>query len=206
MKRAWKAAAFVTVALIPIPAFAQSSPSGAALPARLSPATRVAIERLADSLKTAGVPSSPLFDKAAEGVLKNADDARILVAIRSLARELGTASALLGAAASEAEVVSAASALRAGVSTQAVQKIVARRNRGSGSDGRLSLSFIILADFASRGVPVDAAVNAVDGLLARGAGGSELTAFRVGVERDLLAGRDALSTLATRADGVLRRR
>lgn len=209
MKRIRNAAIYVVCAMIPmLPmlSHAQSSPRPAQLPSRLLPATRVTIERLADSLTAAGVPSSSLYDKAAEGVLKNADDARILVAVRSLARELGTASSLLGASAPEAEVVSAASALRAGVSTQAVQKLVARRTRNGAGDGRLSLSFIILADFASRGVPVDAAVNAVDGLLARGAGGTELTAFRVGVERDLQAGRDALSTLTSRADGVLRRR
>lgn len=199
-------AAFVVCAVLPCATFAQSAPTTGQLPSRLLPATRNAIERLADSLKSSGVPSDPLFDKAAEGVLKNADDARILAAVRSLARELGTASSLLGTSAPVTDVVSAASALRAGVSVQAVQKLAARRSKTGDTDGRLSLSFIILADFASRGVPVDAAVNAVDGLLARGAGGNELTAFRVGVERDLLAGRDALSTLTTRADGVLRRR
>lgn len=176
------------------------------LPARLLPATRAAIEHLADSLRTAGVPAEPIYDKAAEGVLKDADDARILAATRTLARELGTASSLLGANAQLSDVVSAASALRAGVPVRAVKKLVGRRTKNSDADGRLALSFIILVDFASRGVPVDAAVTAVDGLLAKGAGGSELTTFRNGVERDLQAGRDIGKTLTTRAEGAMRRR
>lgn len=184
----------------------QPPKSSTQLPARLSPQTRTAIEHLADSLRNAGVPADPLYDKAAEGVLKNIDDARILAATRTLARELGTAATLLGPSAGVSDVVSAASALSAGVPAKAIQKLAARRSKGGESDGRLVLSFIILVDFASRGVPIDAAVKAVDGLLARGAGGPELTAFRTGVERDLLAGRDIGTTLTTRAEGVLRRR
>lgn len=191
---------------VSIRAEAQSQPAPQ-LPARIGAVGRATIERLADSLRTAGVPSAPLFDKAAEGVLKGADDARIVTATRTLARELGAASALLGPSSSVSDVVSAASALRAGVPPVSIRRIAARNQRDGASgvgDGRLSLSFIILADFASRKVPIDAAVNAVDGLLARGAGGAELSAFRVGVERDLLAGRDARVTLTSRAEGVLR--
>lgn len=194
----------VLAAQLPAVSLAQSTP--VQFPARLLPATRATIEHLADSLRSAGIPAAPLYDKAAEGVLKNADDARILAAIRTLARELGTASSLFGASASASDVVSAASALRAGVPESAVQKIATRRTKSGDSDGRLSLSFIILADFVARGVPVDAAVTAVDGLLARGAGVTELTAFGVGVGRDLLAGKDPRATLTTRAEGVLRRR
>ena len=39
----------------------------------LSPALRAAVDRLADSARTAGVPVEPLYLKAAEGVLKGAD-------------------------------------------------------------------------------------------------------------------------------------
>lgn len=199
-------ASFLFALQAPATLLAQAAATSPQLPTRLLPVTRATIEHLADSLRVAGVPSAPLYDKAAEGVLKNADDARIVAAVRILARELGTASSLLGASASVSDVVSAASALRAGVPVPAIQKLATRQTKSTEADGRLSLSFIILADFASRGVPVDAAVSAVDGLLARGAGGTELTAFRVGVERDLLAGRDARATLTTRAEGVLRRR
>lgn len=175
------------------------------LPAKLQPATRATIERLADSLQSVGVPSSPLYDKAAEGVLKGADDTRIIAAVRSLARELGVASTVMGASAPVSDIVSAASALRAGVSLSAAQKIASRRAKNTSTDERTALSFIILADFASRGVPVDAAVNTIDGLLAKGASGAELSQFSNGVIRDLMAGRDARSTLHNRADVILRK-
>ncbi|MEP6832594.1 MAG: hypothetical protein ABJB74_04330 [Gemmatimonas sp.] len=189
-----------------VPSTASANTQALSLPARLTPQTRTAIEKLADSLRAAGVPADPLYDKAAEGVLKNGDDVRILAAIRTLARDLRTASSLLGTTAPASDVVNAASALSAGVPVSAVQRLVKRRANSGELDGRLALSFIILADFASRDVPVDAAVKAVDGLLARGAGVAELTAFRTGVERDLSAGRDVGTTLTTRAEGVLRRR
>lgn len=175
------------------------------LPAKLQPSTRATIEKLADSLHSAGVPSAPLYDKAAEGVLKGADDTRIIAAVRSLARELGIASTVMGASAPVSDIVSAASALRAGVPLSAAQKIASRRAKNTSADERTALSFIILADFATRGVPVDAAVNAIDGLLAKGASGAELTQFSNGVIRDLMAGRDARSTLLNRADLILRK-
>lgn len=197
---------------MPSLAHAQATPpsnttesSATRLPERLSANTRSIIQRLADSLTQARIPSNPLFDKAAEGVLKGAEDERIVAAVRALARELGVAANLLGPSASVSDVISAAGALRADVPLAAVRKIAERGAKSGASDGRLALSFIILADFASRGVPVDATVNAVDGLLARGAGGAELSAFRAGVERDLSAGRDARTTLLNRAEGVLRR-
>ncbi|MEP6763499.1 MAG: hypothetical protein ABJB66_04260 [Gemmatimonadaceae bacterium] len=190
-----------------LPFVARAQQSGIPqLPVRIGASARATIEHLADSLRSAGIPSDPIYDKAAEGVLKGADDARIVAATRSLAKELGAASLLLGPGASTSDVVSAASALRAGVPAPDIQRLGTRRIKSQATDGRLALSFIILADFASRGVPVDAAFIAVDGLLARGAGGAELTAFRSGVERDLLAGRDARATLTTRAEGVLKRK
>ena len=184
---------------------AQTPTPSPQLPAKLQPATRAIIEKLADSLQNAGVPSSPLYDTAAEGVLKGADDARIIAAVRSLTRELGVASSLLGSSAPESDIVSAASALRAGVPVTAAQKIASRRAKNAAFDERTARSFIILADFASRGVPLDAAVNAIDGLLVKGASSNELTQFSDGVIRDLQAGRDARATLLNRANLVLRK-
>lgn len=175
-------------------------------PLKVSPATRVAIDRLADSVRQAGMPwEAMLYDKAAEGVLKGASESSIVAAVRTLTRELSTASNLLGSTASVSDIVSAASALRAGVPLSAAQRLVARTTKGGTADTRLASAFIIITDFASRGVPIDAAVNAVDGLLARGAERAELDAFRSGVVRDLLSGRDARTTLQTRAEVVMRR-
>lgn len=168
------------------------------LPARLAPETRAAVARLADSLRIAGVPADPIYAKAAEGVLKGADDARILVAVRVLARELGEARATLGPGVTTAELVAAASALHAGVPAATLARLHATPRRGG-----LALSFVVLADLTGRGVPPAAAASAVGTLLQRGAADQELVAFRTGVEHDLLAGRSAEAAMQARAAGVL---
>jgi hypothetical protein len=173
--------------------------SAQSLPARLGTPARETIERLADSVRAAGVPWEPLYDKAAEGVLKGADDARIVTAVRGLARDLGEARAALGPNAPPNDVVSAASAARAGIPLSALQRLRVRHRSGA-----VALSYIVLADLAARGVPPAIAVSSVDALLANGAGTVELTAFRSGVERDLEAGRDAGAATSARAQSVLR--
>ena len=48
---------------------------------------RVAIDRLIDSARTAGLPTGPLISKLQEGVLKGASDERILLAVQAQVRE-----------------------------------------------------------------------------------------------------------------------
>jgi hypothetical protein len=170
-----------------------------ALPPRLGAPARAAIERLADSLRAEGVPSDPLYAKAAEGVLKGADDARIVQAARRLARELADAHAALGPGARADEVVAAASALHAGLPPAALQRLRDARGRRAS----LALTYVVAADLATRGVPAAAVAASLDALLARGAADAELTAFRTGVERDLGAGRDAQSALGARTQHAL---
>src|SRR6476659_9419397 len=86
------AALVMTSVLLASNAHAQAN----VLPQRLSPDVRATIERLMDSVRAAGLPTGPLADKAAEGVLKGADDQRILVAVRMLTHELGEARTILG--------------------------------------------------------------------------------------------------------------
>src|SRR5690606_18089936 len=117
--------------LTPSPGLAQAT-GRPELPERLQPATRGAIERLADSLRGDGLPWEPLYAKSAEGVLKGADDARILRAVRSLARELGDASAALGPSAAPAEVVAGASALHAGVPPADLRRLARTRASRTG--------------------------------------------------------------------------
>ena len=62
-----------------------SAQGRADLPARLQPASRAAIVRLADSLAAERLPIAPVYDKAAEGALKGADDRRIVAAVREVA-------------------------------------------------------------------------------------------------------------------------
>lgn len=157
------------------------------LPDRLQPATRTVIEQLADSLRSAGLPDDPVYSKAAEGVLKGADDARILVVVRSLARELGDARQALGAGASEAEIVAGASALHAGVPTADLRRMRDRQPRDASTS--LAVPLTVLADMITRGVPPNDAAASVNALLARRVHDADFQALRVGVERDISAGR-----------------
>ena len=169
----------------------------ATLPARLGADAREAIVRLADSLRVAGVPAEPLYAKAAEGVLKGADDARIVTAVRTLARELTQARAALGTAAPAGDVLAAASALHAGVPAAAI-----RRLRDAGA-GPLALPLVVLADLAARGVPPAGAAGSIAELLARGASDAELNGYRAGVERDIASGRDARTAADARLQATL---
>src|SRR6185437_5079601 len=100
------------VALLALPPHLQAQ-STTTTTAQLPPALDAAVNRIADSVRASGVPRDPLVSKAAEGVLKGADDARILDVVRRFARELATARAALGTCATTPELVAAASALHA---------------------------------------------------------------------------------------------
>ena len=121
------------------PASAQTSAGGAAAGAarleRLAPAAREAVVRIADSARASGLPVEPLYSKAEEGAFKRATDAQIVAAVRALARALADARTALGAESTADELVAGASALRAGVSTDALRRLGATRGSGSGSGG-----------------------------------------------------------------------
>lgn len=176
------ASALVAAALVGMPLAAQTRTP--ALPDRLQADTREVIRRLADSLSTAGVPIEPLYDKAAEGVLKGADDARILRAVRSLAAELTASRAALGTRASRAEILAGASALHAGVPDDEL-----RRLAKAGGDGRaLAVPLTVLADLVTRRVPPAVAVSSVEALVERGASDDAFTVLRAEVQKDILSG------------------
>jgi hypothetical protein len=193
MPRLLAAALAALLLAAPTRAYAQD----ATLPARLGGEAREAIGRLADSLRAVGVPAAPLYAKAAEGVLKGADDARIVVAVRTLARELGHARTVLGAAAPSGDVVAAASALHAGVPVASIRRL---REAGPGS---IALPLVMLADLAARGVPAATAAGSIAELVSRGASEAELSGFRAGVERDIASGRDARAAADARLQAAL---
>ena len=169
------------------------------LPAQLAPATRQAIERLADSVRAARLPSDPIYAKAAEGVLKRAEDARILAAVHRLARALGDARRALGDDADEAELVAGASALQSGVPAAMLRRL--REAQRPSPRRSLATPLIVLADLVTRRVPPGVAAAAIDSLVARSAPGEDFTALRAAVERDIDAGRapDAATLLRTRS-------
>ena len=176
------------------------------LPTQLGPATRQAITRLGDSLRASRLPDEPLYAKAAEGVLKGADDTRILSAVRTLARELGEARASLGNDADTAELVAAASALHVGA-TPAMLKGLRDTHAATASAGggtSLATPLVALADLLTRRVPAQVAAAAIDSLVARGAPTDDFAALRAAVERDIDAGRAPEASVLARTQGLLR--
>ena len=178
--------------------------AGAVLPERLSPATRTSIERLADSLAREGLPSYALRDKAAEGVLKGADDARILLAVASLAARLRESRALLGSTARDDELIASSSALYAGVPSNGIAKLISAQQRRGSAGTSLSVPLTVLAELASARVPADVALASVDALLARGARDADFGAFRLSVERDIRSGRSPKDAVSTGMQSTLR--
>jgi hypothetical protein len=178
--------------------------TAAELPARLAPGTRQAIMHLGDSLRTVGLPDAPLYAKAAEGVLKGAADARILVVLRSLARELGDARSSLGSGATEAELVAGASALHVGASPAMLRQLRETHVSAAGEATSLATPLVALADLLARRVPAAAAAAAIDSLVARGAPSDDFAALRAAVERDIDAGRAPEASVVQRTQGLLR--
>ena len=149
---------------------------------QLAPSLKAAVDRLADSVRAFGLPTDPLFAKAAEGTLKGADEQRVMVAVRRLVRELSDAKGALGDGATSAELEAGASALHAGVGLE----LVARLKRAT--SGRLVMPLVTLADMVARNVSPSAAVASIEALLRRGAGDGQFAGLRSDVERDIAAG------------------
>jgi hypothetical protein len=159
-----------------------------ALPQRLGPDARVAIERVIDSASLAGLPTLPLVDKAAEGVLKGADDQRIVIAVRGLARELGEARDVLGSAADGALLGATASALHAGARADELRQIARPGGAAPPDAHTVAAAFVALADLVTKRISPVAATSAVAELLRRRAKDADFTALRGDVDRDIRGG------------------
>jgi hypothetical protein len=198
----------ITVIALPLgnatPLHAQRTTLNASdLPSQLSPAARQMIARLGDSLRAARLPDEPLYAKAAEGVLKGAEEARIVTAVRTLARELGEARAALGSGIDAADLVAAASALHVGA-TPAMLTQLRDTQRAAGARTSLATPLVALADLLSRRVPPPAAASAIGALVARRAPSDDFAALRAGVERDIDAGRAPEAAVLQRAQALVR--
>jgi hypothetical protein len=169
------------------------------LAGRLDESTRSAVTAIVDSMRRAGVPATPLVNKALEGASKGADGARIVAAVRALAGDLGRARAALGREAAEPELVAGAAALRAGAAPAFLEQL-----RGNYPKESLVVPLAVMADLVTRGVPADTATRSVLALMREGVRDADLVAFRQSVERDIALGAPAggaASTLASPASG-----
>lgn len=191
-------AAIGMTALMSAAAVAQSPT--AELEGRISAATRDTIDRLIDSARAVGLPTGPIAAKAAEGVLKKVDDARIIRAVRNLVRQLATARTVLPRESGTGTLVAAANALQAGVSTRALARLAAASPE---NDAALAVGFVTLADLVASNVPPEAAASSIEQLLQRRAPETQMAALRSAVARDIQAGRSPEDALATRTKAVV---
>ncbi len=164
---------------------------------RLDPDTRASVLALVDSARSAGLPVEPLVQRSLEGVMKGAEGARIVIAVRRLAGDLQSARGALGVAASPPELEAGAAALRAGAPPSVLARLrVARRPP-------LTMALAVLADLVASGVPVDRAAAAVL-TLAPTARDADLLEFRRAVERDIALGTPPAAATAVRLDASAR--
>lgn len=163
---------------------------------RLDSVTVAALGTIIDSARGADLPVEPLIQRALEGAAKHAPGARIVAAIRLLATELRDARAALGTASTPAELVAAASALRAGVRSTDLAQF--RRRRGTS----LTVPLAAVTDLVTSGVPPDSAAAAVLALagLARD---EQIVDFRRAVERDIALGAPPAAAAAVRVNAAL---
>jgi hypothetical protein len=167
------------------------------LPPRIAPEVRSTLERLIDSVRAVGLPTGPLADKAAEGVLKGAADERILIAVRMLTRELGEARAILGSASDPALLTAMASALHAGAAPGELRRIA--RPPGATLDGHtLATALVTLVDLVAKRIPPLSATNAVNELLRRRATDDQFVVLRSEVEQDIRGGSEPEAALTKR--------
>jgi hypothetical protein len=168
--------------------------------ATLSRPARTAVERTADSLRVEGLPGDAVVARAAEGILKGADEPRILGAVHRLASELRAGRAAIGNGATSSEIVAAASALHAGASAEMIRQLHAAAP--DGPSGRLTVPLVVLADLVSRGTPVKVAGESVASLLSHRATDDDFQLLRAGVERDIFAGNDPAAAALARTRAV----
>jgi hypothetical protein len=181
----WRIVSFSALYLAGFVASGSAQP--VTLPSRLAPETRAALERLIDSARTAGLPVAPLADRAAEGVLKGGDDQRILIAVRTLARELGEARSVLGSATDVTILTATASALHAGASSAELRRLA--HPPGSAPDPHtLATAFVTLTDLVAKHISPPAATTAVGELLKRRATDDQFVVLRSEVEQDIRGG------------------
>lgn len=199
----------IVAALCAVSAQAQSPAVHPLSPAdftQLSAHTREAIARLGDSVRAAGLPDQPLYAKAAEGILKQASEIRILTVVRALARDLGEARESLGANADEAELVAAASLLHIGAPPTVLRRLNAARSAAGQHGESMSLAepLVALVDLMARGVPATIAEPAIDSLVTKRAPSTDFAALRAAVQRDIAAGRSPEASMAARTQTLLR--
>jgi hypothetical protein len=167
-----------------------------------SASLRDRIDRIADSARVQRLPTEPLYSKAAEGVLKGADEARIVQAVSGLARDLRDARLALGASVTDAELVAAASVIHSGMDVPTLRAFFTKRE-GRPQGESFVMPLVVLSDLLARHVTQDVATSSLSNLLERGAKDAELTNLRREIERDISGGQAPDVAARMRTDAAL---
>ncbi len=165
------------------------------LPSTLGSAARSMIVGVMDSARAAGLPTAPLADKAAEGVLKGADDARIVAAVRSLARELREARDILGVARNPALLGTVASAVHAGIPESDLRGLAHPVHGEPPSPEVLESALVTAVDLVAKHVEPTAATASIRALLDRHAPAAQFVELRTEVDQAIRAGQSPAAAL-----------
>jgi hypothetical protein len=191
-------------AMITLVAMRARAQGHAALPTGLEPQTRQIVEQLADSLHAVGLPADAVYAKVAEGKLKQATDAQIIVAVRSLARRFGEIRAGLGESIDAAAMSAAATALSSGVPLPAIRGLRDAAGGPRDTNADFATALVTLTDLISQRVPATSATLAVQSLLARRAPADQYARLRIGVTDDIVAGRSPDQAVRARTEAIVR--
>jgi hypothetical protein len=174
------------------------------LAAKLSPEARTAIQALMDSARVAGLPIAPLADKTYEGVLKGADEHRIVTAVQSLFHRLSDARDILGSAKDPVLLGAVASALQAGVGAADVRRIVGPVDGNASDPHTVAGALITVVDLVAKHVAPSAASASITELLRRHATEQQLVTLRGQVEQDIMDGQSPEVALTLRTTAYVK--
>lgn len=167
---------------------------------RLDPATREAVSAAIEGARREGLPTEPLVDKALEGLSKKAPSQAIVRVVNSWLMDLRRARQALGPASTPADVQAGATALRAGFSTQELEKL-----REAKSGTRLAAALNTGSYLVNRGVPADTISSIIVRLVLASANEDQLYALRQDIERDISGGVSAVTAASLRGAGLEQR-
>ena len=192
--------ALAALLVAPVAAGAQEAPRAPdpRIAARFTGEHRARLEAILDSARAADIPAEPLVQRALEGASRRLPPARIVTAVAGLAERLRLARRALGAPASEADLLAAASALHAGIEPATLERLA--RSRGSAG---VALPLIVLVDIVERGVPQDTAERVILSLSDPRVADADFQALRQSILGDIGSGAPAGVAAAARARGLL---
>lgn len=189
------------VALVSILAtlFAGSAPGQSPrLRSRFDPATYATLQVIIDSARRAKLPTKLIEDNALEGASSGASGDTIISAVRHFTRQLGTARATLGSAATRDELRAAVGAIDARIPLGDLKRI-----RRAAPKRSITTALTVLSDVASRGVPVPTSSDLVVSLLSHNVKDADLLTFARWVKQDIEKGGNPRTAAAARANAFI---